>query len=217
MISFIETNRKIPSMDINLRTMIKRSLDFISAIVLLIIFGLPMLALALWIKLDSPGPVIYKQVRVGFNGKQFKVWKFRTMVQNAAELQKELEAKNEVDGGVLFKIKEDPRITKSGKILRKYSLDELPQIINVLRGEMSLVGPRPLPLRDVEKFEPAHHFRHTVIPGITGLWQVSGRSDTDSNYIFKMDFKYIEDWSLSLDFWILLKTVVVVLQSKGAY
>ncbi|NJN75863.1 MAG: hypothetical protein HC796_06155 [Synechococcaceae cyanobacterium RL_1_2] len=196
---------------------LKRLFDFCSGIILLTIFGIPMLGLALWIKWDSPGPIIYKQVRVGLNGKQFKVWKFRTMVENAGELQKELEAKNEVDGGVLFKIKEDPRITKAGKILRRYSLDELPQIINVLKGEMSLVGPRPLPLRDVEKFAPEHHFRHTVIPGMTGLWQVSGRSDTDSNYIFTMDFKYIQNWSLRLDFWILLKTVVVVLRSTGAY
>lgn len=195
----------------------KRIFDILASLILLVFLSLPMLAIAILIKLDSPGTIFYKQTRVGLKGKYFKVWKFRTMVKNASQLQKQLEAKNEISGGVLFKIKDDPRITKVGKILRRYSLDELPQLFNVLRGEMSLVGPRPLPIRDVEKFEPEHYFRHEVLPGITGLWQVSGRSDTDSENLFNLDFEYIQNWSLDLDFKILWRTVGVVLNSKGAY
>lgn len=195
----------------------KRIADITISFVLLIVFGLPMLIIALLIRIDSPGDVFYRQTRVGLKGNHFKVWKFRTMVQNASQLQQQLEARNEVDGGVLFKMKNDPRITRIGKILRKYSLDELPQIFNVLRGEMSLVGPRPLPIRDVERFAPEHFFRHEVLPGITGLWQVCGRSDTDSQNLFNLDLEYIENWSLALDLKILLRTVEVVLKSKGAY
>ena len=170
---------------------LKRIFDLIFSSLLLIILGLPMAVIALLIKLNSPGDIFYKQIRVGLKGRKFKVWKFRTMFINASQLQRDLEAKNEVSGGILFKIKDDPRITKVGKILRKFSLDELPQIFNVLRGEMSLVGPRPLPVRDVAKFSPKHHFRHEVLPGITGLWQVSGRSDTNSENVFDLDFEYI--------------------------
>ena len=195
----------------------KRIFDVIASFILLVVLSLPMLVIALLIKLDSPGPVFYKQTRVGLKGKYFQVWKFRTMVQNASQLQEQLEAKNEVNGGVLFKIKDDPRITKIGKYLRKYSLDELPQLFNVLQGEMSFVGPRPLPVRDVNKFSPEHYFRQEVIPGITGLWQVSGRSDTNSDRVFNLDFQYIQNWSLAFDTKILLKTVQVVLLGKGAY
>lgn len=197
--------------------LIKRVFDLVLASLLLVILGIPMISICCAIKLDSPGSVFYKQTRVGLKGKHFQVWKFRTMVANASQLQKELEAKNEVSGGILFKIAEDPRITFVGKYLRRYSLDELPQLFNVLRGEMSLVGPRPLPIRDVEKFAKHHHFRHEVLPGITGLWQVSGRSDTSSDLVFNLDFQYIENWSLALDLKILLRTVWVVLFSKGAY
>ncbi|MDJ0688724.1 MAG: sugar transferase [Xenococcaceae cyanobacterium MO_188.B32] len=195
----------------------KRVFDVVVSFILLVILSLPILLISLLIKLDSSGPVFYKQTRVGLKGRCFKVWKFRTMVQNASQMQWQLEAKNEISGGVLFKIKDDPRITKIGKYLRQYSLDELPQLFNVLRGEMSLVGPRPLPIRDVDKFTPEYYFRHEVLPGITGLWQVSGRSNTDSENVFKLDFEYIQNWSLALDFKILLQTVGVILNRKGAY
>lgn len=195
----------------------KRIFDIAVSLVLLTIIGIPMLIIAALIKIDSSGSIFYKQTRVGLKGNHFKIWKFRTMVENASELQQQLEAQNEVQGGILFKIKDDPRITKVGKHLRRYSLDELPQLFNVLRGEMSLVGPRPLPVRDVAKFAQSHYFRQEVLPGITGLWQVSGRSDTDSNGVFNLDFEYIENWSLGLDFKILLQTVQVVFRAKGAY
>lgn len=196
---------------------VKRAFDLIAGSLILLLISIPFALIAISIKLDSPGPIFYKQTRVGLKGRHFKVWKFRTMVQNASELQKELEAKNEVQGGILFKIKDDPRITKVGKFLRRYSLDELPQLINVLRGEMSLVGPRPLPVRDVERFSDHHFLRHEILPGITGLWQVGGRSDVNSEEVFYLDLAYIQHWSLTLDFKILLQTIKVVLTKDGAY
>ncbi|MEM7757917.1 MAG: sugar transferase [Cyanobacteria bacterium P01_A01_bin.40] len=195
----------------------KRIFDVLVSSALLAVFGLPMLFIAALIKVDSPGSILYKQTRVGLKGNHFKIWKFRTMVENASDLQQKLEQQNEVQGGILFKIKDDPRITTVGKYLRRYSLDELPQLFNVLRGEMSLVGPRPLPVRDVAKFSPDHFFRQEVLPGITGLWQVSGRSDTGSDGVFNLDFEYIKNWSLALDFKILLQTFQVVFGAKGAY
>jgi exopolysaccharide biosynthesis polyprenyl glycosylphosphotransferase len=195
----------------------KRCFDLIASSLILLVLGLPFLAIALLIKLDSPGPVFYKQTRVGLKGRHFKVWKFRTMVANASQLQKELEAKNEVKGGVLFKMKNDPRITRVGKFLRRYSLDELPQLINVVRGEMSLVGPRPLPLRDVERFSEHYLIRHEILPGITGLWQVCGRSNVTSEEVFDLDLTYIQHWSLALDFKILIQTIKAVLAKEGAY
>lgn len=195
----------------------KRIFDLSVSGLLLVTLALPMLIIAIAVKLDSPGCIFYKQDRVGLRGQHFQVWKFRTMIENANELQKTLEIKNEIKGGILFKIKDDPRITRIGKFLRRYSLDELPQLINVLRGEMSLVGPRPLPLRDVARLSSSHLLRHEVLPGITGLWQVSGRSNTDSKEVFNLDFIYIQNWSLILDLQILLRTVQTVLDSKGAY
>ncbi|MEL6500427.1 MAG: sugar transferase [Cyanobacteria bacterium J06623_1] len=195
----------------------KRVFDIVVSSLLLAVIGIPLLLIALLIKLDSPGSILYRQTRVGLKGNHFKICKFRTMVENASELQQKLEEQNEVQGGILFKIKDDPRITRIGKYLRRYSIDELPQLLNVLRGEMSLVGPRPLPVRDVAKFSRDHFFRQEVLPGITGLWQVSGRSDTNSDGVFDLDFEYIENWSLGLDFRILLQTVQVVFLAKGAY
>lgn len=197
---------------------IKQILDFCCALLGLILASPIYLAIALMIKLDSPGPIFYKQTRIGLHGKPFKAWKFRSMVVNADQLQKELEEKNKTKDGILFKIDDDPRVTRVGKVLRQYSLDELPQIFNVLFGQMSLVGPRPLPERDVAKFSERHFIRHEVLPGITGLWQVSGRSDIiDFEHVLKLDLGYIENWSLWLDFTILLRTVKVVLNKSGAY
>ncbi|WP_455390364.1 sugar transferase [Oscillatoria salina] len=196
----------------------KRIFDLVVAAGILIVLSPVYLLIAIAIKVDSTGPIFYKQTRVGLHGRHFKVWKFRTMVVNADQLLKQLEAQNEIKGGVLFKMKDDPRITKVGKFLRRYSLDELPQVINVILGQMSLVGPRPLPLRDVEGFAEHHFMRHNVLPGITGLWQVSGRSDIkDFEDAFKLDVAYINNWSLALDFQILVKTVKVVLGKEGAY
>lgn len=196
----------------------KRVFDLLAASAAVVVLSLVYLLIALLIYTDSPGPIFYKQTRIGLKNRPFKVWKFRTMVPNADKLQKDLEAKNETKDGVLFKIKDDPRITKVGRVLRAYSLDELPQLFNVLLGEMSLVGPRPLPLRDVEKFSQHHHIRQEVLPGITGLWQISGRSDIiDFEKAYQLDLSYITRWSIWLDLQILLKTVGVVLKKSGAY
>jgi exopolysaccharide biosynthesis polyprenyl glycosylphosphotransferase len=210
-----------PIFGINFR--LKCYLDRIGALVILILISPVFLAIAIAIKRSSPGPIFYQQERVGLHGRHFKVWKFRTMVENANELQAALEAQNEVKGGVLFKIKADPRITKIGKFLRHYSLDELPQLINVLQGKMSLVGPRPLAVRDYELSQTAVQFaqdrflRYEVLPGITGLWQVKGRATVDSEEIFYWDMVYILQWSLALDLRILIETIKVVLCKEGSY
>jgi exopolysaccharide biosynthesis polyprenyl glycosylphosphotransferase len=197
---------------------IKRYFDFCCALILLFLLAPVYFVIAILVKLDSPGPIFFKQNRIGLHCRQFKMWKFRTMVVNAEKLQSALEAKNEIKDGVLFKLKDDPRVTRFGGFLRRYSLDELPQIFNVLLGEMSLVGPRPLPIRDVEKFHTKHFIRQEVLPGITGLWQVSGRSDIDNfEDGVKLDISYIENWSIWLDLKILLKTINVVLKKSGAY
>jgi exopolysaccharide biosynthesis polyprenyl glycosylphosphotransferase len=202
---------------------LKRILDLLAASVILLVLSPVLLTIAFLVKQTSPGPIFYRQYRVGLKGSRFRVWKFRTMVENAGELQKALEAQNEVKGGVLFKIKEDPRITKIGKFLRDYSLDELPQLINVLQGQMSLVGPRPLPIRDYElsiqnaaEFSRDRFLRYEVLPGITGLWQVKGRATVESDEIFYWDMIYILQWSLALDLKILFQTVKVVLLKEGS-
>ena len=196
----------------------KRGFDLIAGSIILLLLSPIMLGITILIKFDSPGSILYKQTRMGLKGRHFKVWKFRTMVANAEKLQQQLEAQNEMQGGVMFKMKDDPRVTRIGKFLRRYSLDELPQIFNVLRGEMSLVGPRPFPLRDVERFSSHHFIRQEVLPGITGLWQVSGRSDVlDFDDVFRLDLTYIQNWSIYLDFRILVQTVKVVLAKEGAY
>jgi exopolysaccharide biosynthesis polyprenyl glycosylphosphotransferase len=196
----------------------KRIIDFIGALVFLVITSPVYFAVALVIAFDSRGPIFYRQTRIGLRGKPFKVWKFRTMVTNADEIQAVLEKQNECQDGILFKMKSDPRITQVGSFLRQYSLDELPQVFNILLGEMSFVGPRPLPTRDVEHFAQHHHIRHEVLPGITGLWQVSGRSEIkDFESVFRLDIQYIENWSLWYDLKIVLKTIAAVFQKAGAY
>jgi exopolysaccharide biosynthesis polyprenyl glycosylphosphotransferase len=197
---------------------VKRCFDFYFSVILVLIISPVYLLIALLIKLDSPGPIFFKQNRIGLHCQNFKMWKFRTMITNADKMQAALEAKNQNKDGVLFKMKDDPRITKIGKFLRRYSLDELPQLFNVVLGEMSLVGPRPLPMRDVEKFQTKHFIRQEVLPGMTGLWQVSGRSDIDDfEDVIKLDLDYIQNWSLWVDLQILLKTVQAVFQKSGAY
>ena len=195
---------------------VKRSFDLaVSAAVLLI--GLPLWALiALAVKLTSSGPVLYRDRRVGVNEREFDMLKFRTMYGDAAERQVELELANEA-GGALFKLRDDPRVTRVGSFLRRFSLDEIPQLLNVLRGQMSLVGPRPLPLRDYRRLEAWHRKRYLVLPGMTGLWQVSGRSDLGFDELVRLDFYYLENWSLGLDVSILLKTIPAVLGRRGAY
>jgi lipopolysaccharide/colanic/teichoic acid biosynthesis glycosyltransferase len=160
--------------------------------------------------------VLYRSVRPGIGGVPFDCLKFRTMYKDADQRQADLESINEASGA-LFKIRDDPRMTRVGRFLRKYSLDELPQLINVLLGQMSLVGPRPLPERDFEKLEPWHKKRYLVTPGITGLWQVSGRSELDFDDLVRLDFLYLERWSVFLDLTILLKTVPAVLTRRGAF
>lgn len=197
---------------------IKRCFDFCFASAFILLASPIYLFIALLIKLDSPGPVFYKQTRTGLQGKQFKIWKFRTMSANADQLQKKVEVTHNWKDGVLFQMDNDPRITRVGKFLRHYSLDELPQLFNVVRGEMSLVGPRPVPNRDVEKFSEHHFMRYQVLPGMTGLWQVTRScvSDFEIDKVVSLDLQYMESWSLGLDLQILLKTVGVVLKKKIA-
>ena len=195
---------------------VKRTFDVLGSVVLLMLLS-PLLALiALAVKLTSRGPVLYHSMRPGIGGQPFPCLKFRTMYQDADAIQHELEAHNEADGA-LFKMRKDPRVTVIGRVLRRFSLDELPQLWNVARGEMSLVGPRPLPQRDYDQLEEWHRKRYLVLPGITGLWQVSGRSELDFDDLVRLDFLYLEHWSVSLDLSILVKTIPAVLLRRGAF
>ena len=194
----------------------KRSFDVVVS-TLVIVIGSPLwAALACAIKLSSPGPVFYRDQRIGLGDRPFGMMKFRTMYADAAERQGALEPSNEASGP-LFKIKDDPRLTRVGRFLRRYSLDELPQVLNVLRGEMSLVGPRPLPERDYARLEDWHRKRYLVLPGMTGLWQVSGRAELDFDELVRLDFLYLERWSVFLDLSIMLKTIPAVFRAKGAW
>jgi len=195
---------------------LKRAFDLVVSGVLIVLAAPFWLVVALAVKLDSPGPVFYRDRRVGLGEREFGMFKFRSMRIGAAQSQGALETANEASGP-LFKIKDDPRVTRVGHLLRRYSIDELPQMLNVLRGEMSLVGPRPLPLRDYVQLDDWHRKRYLVLPGMTGLWQVSGRIDLSFDDLVRLDFYYLENWSIWLDISILAKTLPAVLARRGAY
>ena len=195
-------------------TMAKRALDLALSAFALAMLAPVLAAVAAAIRLESEGPVFFRQKRYGLNGRIFEVLKFRTMCEDAEKRRDKLQAKNEMSGPV-FKIKNDPRITRVGKFLRKHSLDELPQFVNVFRGEMSIVGPRPLPTYEIEKIERRHRRRLSVKPGLTCLWQVSGRNNIDFEGWMDLDMKYIDNWSLRMDFLLMLKTFTTVLRGTG--
>ncbi|MGB8065792.1 MAG: sugar transferase [Candidatus Sulfotelmatobacter sp.] len=196
---------------------IKRGIDLVLGTILLIFTAPVMLVIACVIWIRDGNPILYQWKVVGQNGKPFLSWKFRTMVRDADRRKQELMKFNEMQGPV-FKMKEDPRITPSGRFLRKYSLDELPQLWSVVRGDMSLVGPRPPLVTEYEKYEPWQKRKLSVIPGLTCVWQVQGRADiTDFNDWMRMDLEYIDNWSLLLDIKILLQTAAVVVRGRGAY
>lgn len=194
---------------------IKRALDIVGASALIVCSAPLLLLVAMAVKISSPGPVIFKQVRVGLNGRKFTMYKFRTMVDGAEGLKDSLAQHNEA-GKILFKIRHDPRITDLGRIMRRTSLDELPQFWNVLKGEMSLVGPRPPVPSEVSKYTSKMFDRLSVKPGITGIWQVSGRSEIAHRRAFALDIWYAQRWSFVLDMMILLNTIKAVLSRRGA-
>lgn len=194
---------------------IKRTVDIVCSLGALIILSPIFLIVAVAIKLESKGTVLFSQERIGRNGQSFKMYKFRSMVANAEELKKKLTAKNEMDGP-MFKMKEDPRVTKVGKFIRRTSIDELPQIINILKGEMSLVGPRPSLPNEVKEFEEWMLERLTVKPGLTCYWQVSGRNDIDFENWMKLDIKYVEERNTLLDFKLIFKTFFVLFGDEHA-
>jgi len=196
--------------------MIKRILDILLSFILLVVLAPLFGVVALLIKFSSDGPVLFRQERIGLNKRRFQIFKFRTMVPNAEKMIAALEEQNESSGPV-FKMRKDPRITRIGKILRRTSIDELPQLFNVLKGDMSLVGPRPLTVRDYEGFsEDWQRRRFSVRPGITCLWQVNGRSSIPFEQWMKLDLQYLDEWSLWLDVKILARTVSAVLKGSGA-
>ena len=195
---------------------VKRTFDTVVASLLLLVLSPLLLAMAAAVWFSSRGPVLYRSIRPGVGGEPFACFKFRTMRNDADQMQADLESLNEASGAI-FKIRDDPRLTRIGRVLWRFSLDELPQLLNVLRGQMSLVGPRPLPQRDFDRLEDWHKKRYLVMPGITGLWQISGRSDLDFDDLVRLDFLYLERWSVGLDLTILLKTVPAVLLRRGAY
>ncbi len=197
------------------RRVVKNSIDRVAAAIGLVLLSPILVAAGLAVRFTSPGPPFFRQRRIGAHGTEFRVFKFRTMYQDAEARRVELTAHNETDG-LLFKIKDDPRITPVGRFLRRTSIDELPQLINVLRGEMSLVGPRPLPVDD-DEFQGHVRRRLLVKPGITGLWQVSGRSDTSWEDAVRLDLYYVENWSITLDLVIMLRTASAVIRGSGAY
>jgi exopolysaccharide biosynthesis polyprenyl glycosylphosphotransferase len=199
------------------QSVLKQVIDWVGALVLVTLTSWVFVVVSLLIKFTSPGPIFFRQQRSGLNGRPFTIFKFRTMVSDAEQRKHELAAMNEMSGPV-FKVTKDPRITPIGRILRKFSIDELPQLLNVMRGEMSLVGPRPLPVDEVKRFNDfAHRRRLSVKPGLTCLWQISGRNNVkDFKDWVRLDLEYIDNWSLWLDLKILCRTVPVVLAGTGA-
>ena len=194
----------------------KRMLDIFGAIIGIVLLSPVLLVVSILIKLESKGKVLFSQKRVGLNGKEFKIYKFRSMVENAEDLKKNLEDKNEMSGP-MFKIKNDPRITQIGKFIRKTSIDELPQLINVLKGDMSLVGPRPSLSKEVENFEPWMLKRLAVKPGLTCYWQVSGRNSISFHEWMELDIKYVNEMSIYVDIKLIFKTFLVLFGDKNAY
>ena len=195
---------------------VKRTFDVVVATLLLVALAPAMAAISAVVTLSSRGGLLYRSTRPGIGGVPFACLKFRTMYSDADQVQTDLESANEASGP-LFKIRNDPRLTPIGRVLRRFSLDELPQLVNVLRGDMSLVGPRPLPMRDFDKLEDWHKKRYLVLPGITGLWQISGRAELDFDDLVRLDFLYLERWSVFLDLSILVKTIPAVLSRRGAF
>jgi len=195
----------------------KRLLDVSISLLAIVALSPLLLVVSILIKRESNGPALFKQQRIGLNGVPFTMFKFRSMYNDAHANRDQLEAQNEMQSGVLFKIKQDPRITKIGKVIRKTSVDELPQLFNVLRGDMSLVGPRPPLPNEVSQYSSNDRMRLNVLPGITCLWQVLGRSDIPFQQQVELDLKYIERQSTLLDFVLLLKTIPAVIKARGAY
>jgi exopolysaccharide biosynthesis polyprenyl glycosylphosphotransferase len=195
---------------------VKRAIDIFGSLAGLIVLSPALAAIALWIRSDSTGSVFFNQVRVGRDGRIFTCWKYRSMFVDAEQKRAELEPLSQ-GPGLLFKLKEDPRITRAGRFLRRYSLDELPQLWNVLKGEMSLVGPRPALPAEVEQYDDWVRNRLKVKPGMTGLWQVSGRTETSFSDYVRFDLFYIQNWSLALDLWVLWRTFRAVMTAEGAH
>ncbi len=196
---------------------IKRLFDVVASSIGVVVISPVLLIIAICIKVDDPhGPVFYTQTRVGKDGHEFKIIKFRSMVSNADELLAKLQDQNEVDGA-MFKMKDDPRITRVGRVIRKYSLDELPQLINVVTGSMSIVGPRPPLVSEVEQYTEYDKQRLLVTPGATGMWQGGGRNDVDFDEMVRLDLTYIQNRSVWLDLKIMLETVKVMIKPNGAY
>lgn len=199
----------------NVYSFLKRAIDIVGSLIGLILASPILVIVGILIKLESKGPIVFSQTRVGLNGKEFKMYKLRSMVLNAEELKKKLEAQNEMSGP-MFKIKDDPRITKIGKFIRKTSIDELAQLVNVLKGDMSLVGPRPSLPREVEQFEDWMLERLEVKPGLTCYWQVMGRNNIEFEDWMKLDVKYVRERSLWLDIKLIYKTFFVLFGDKNA-
>jgi len=208
-----DESRSKPGKDLALAS--KRAIDIIGASFGLLILS-PLFAItSLMIVVVNGRPVLFVQPRAGLEGKPFRIFKFRTMSRDADAMRDDLRSQNEVAGGASFKMSADPRITRFGRVLRRTSIDELPQLVNVLRGEMSLVGPRPHPFDDVAGYQPWHHGRFAMKPGVTGLWQVAGRGDSDFDRWVELDLEYIREWSLALDLRILARTLPAVLRGSG--